>query len=190
MTISFQNFAVGAIVTVAHLAVIVAIKPATLEASKYFQALKMDAFVEEVLVKHEANTEMEPLEIIPEMLSKVEVEVEAEADPEPENEPVPAPKEKAPLVVPDSTVEFAESFIDLKQEMDSMKAVTDVRVFSGRIEQPTLRRATPVEAPASSEAASKKPEEVATPVVEKPAAKKPTKSGPFNLREIRPVSRP
>ena len=191
MTFSFQTIIVGAVVTVAHLAAILAIRPATLEASKYFHSPEMDAFVAEVLVKSGSGSDPGSPERVSDIIAQAEtVEEEAGPDPQPESVDTSTPVEKVAMPVPDSTVEFAESFIDLEKERESMKAVTDVRVFSGRIEQPSVRQPAAEKAAAEAEKAPEEPARAEPPVIEEPAAeKKPSSAGPFKLREIRPVTR-
>jgi hypothetical protein len=179
MHFSFQTLAVGAVVTVIHLAVIAAMQPATLEASKYFQALEMDAFVEEVLVKADADTPgLEVGSGSPTVAGVEDVRGRASG--------IPVPEE-APMGGPEQPVQVAEKFLDLEQEMDSVKAVSDVRIFAGRISAPKLDEFT-------SEPIIAEP--VAEPPVEKKSSpvaatkQKPKKTGPFELREILPLSRP
>ncbi len=128
MNLSFQTILIGAFVTVAHLAAMVALKPATLEASKYFETLELDGFVQQVLTKQEEDIS-EPEGAETPMLAGIE-EILSEPS--------------APLVkeVEAPRIEAPEKFMDLQEEMDSMKAVTDVRVFAGRIDEPKLEEYT------------------------------------------------
>ncbi|MEM7600482.1 MAG: hypothetical protein AAF357_03585, partial [Verrucomicrobiota bacterium] len=92
--------------------------------------------------------------------------------------------EAAPDLGPELLSE-EEPFVDLEKERDSVKAVTDVRVFAGRIEEPRIEEYTgerivaePVSAQKGKDTSKKVPAKVTSKT-----------SGPFELREILPVSR-
>ncbi|MDF1823302.1 MAG: hypothetical protein P1U68_01595 [Verrucomicrobiales bacterium] len=175
MNISYQTLLVGSVVTAVHVAAILVMKPATLEASKFFDGLELDGFVETVLVKQGRAEDFSPAE---EVSSPVLAEVE-ETLSEPSTELV----EETVSTLP---AESPGKFIDLEKEMDSIKAVTDVRVFAGRIHRPELEEYTSarvvaepveeaaVEADAPAESVQRKSTKVVT---------------PLNIREIRPLSR-
>lgn len=176
MHFPFQTLAVGAVVTVIHFVVIAAMKPATLEVSKYFQALEMDAFVGEVLVKHDAGGP--ELESDSTMIVGIG-DILGEAD----SEPV---QEAAPIAGPEQPVETAETFMDLEKEMDSVKAVANVRIFAGRVSKPELGDYT--SEPIVAEPVAAEPVKIVPATVVRPK-QGVKKTGPFELREIRPVSR-
>ncbi|MDF1657984.1 MAG: hypothetical protein P1U58_10255 [Verrucomicrobiales bacterium] len=180
MQSSFQTLAVGAVVTGIHLAIIVAMKPASIEASKYFQALDMDSFVEEVFVKRQAGEPGSRKESNPD---NVVVGVEDILGRTSSEEPL---QEESPIAGPEQPVEMAESFMDLEKEMDSVRAVADVRIFAGRIPEPKLEEYTS-ERMVAEPVATKRLEQ--TPPAESIAEKAALKAGPFELREIHPVSR-
>lgn len=196
MNFSFQTILIGAVVTVAHLVAILAIKPATLEASKFFENLELDGFVQNVLVKQgrDFSAPVEVEESIPPVLAGIE-EILSEPS-APLIDEIEAPKIEAP-----------EKFMNLQEEMDSMKAVTDVRVFAGRIDEPKLEEYTsarvvaepvadPVIDPVVEPAIEARPSVVEN-TVPVPAPKVEVKkesptpaAGPHRLRAITPISRP
>lgn len=182
MNFSFQTVLVGSLVTVVHVAAILVMKPATLEASKFFEGLKLDGFVEEFLVKKDSaeNFSMPQEERAP-MLAGVEEVL---------NEPsVPVLEQAAPS----TPIESPEKFMNLEEERDSMKAVTDVRVFAGRIDEPKLEEYTsarvvaePVAAPEAIVPAQKT---VVKPAPEKKVVTPAKEAGPHRLRAIAPLTR-
>ncbi|MEM6278780.1 MAG: hypothetical protein AAF733_04830 [Verrucomicrobiota bacterium] len=171
MHFSFQTFLVGAFVTAAHIGVLVAFKPASEEASKFFSSLETEAFVEEVLVKK--GTESTPPETNREPVIAENDELQPEA----------APAEIMDVVGVEELAETGKE-VDIFSERDSVKAVTDVREFAGRIAEPSL--INPVEEKPGEPAIGKKE---AAPSPKKEVAP-PKKTGPFELRAIEPVSRP
>lgn len=183
MRIPFQTVAVGVVVTIAHLVVIAAMKPASLQASKYFQQWELESFVAEALVKPGAEEAVAAAGSLPESNPGSEVADGGEIAGPPREEMAPVRSEGDTGELPG----VPGQFLDLEKEMDSMKAVTDVRAFSGRIEEPQLEEnITPHPVTnASVETPGRKTAQDPGPAV----AQKSVKTGPFELREIRPVAR-
>ena len=191
MNFSFQTVLVGSVVTVVHVAAILVMKPATLEASKFFNGLELDGFVEGFLVKQgEGQSFSTPGGTSPPRLAGVEEILSEPSEPVLEAE-APSPR-----------VESPGKFMNLEREIDSIKAVTDVRVFAGRIDEPELEEYSSAGAVAESDgdakvtpAASVKvtpmPEPLSAPKqdVRKESAASAPPAGPHQVRAIAPLSR-
>ncbi|MEM6280118.1 MAG: hypothetical protein AAF733_11600 [Verrucomicrobiota bacterium] len=172
MQFSFQTFLVGVFVTVVHVAAIVTLKPASLEASKFFSDLEMNAFVEDFLVKKGDETTTPEVSPEPSLLAK-EDSLSEEATPD------------EVLLAEGETAKVEASEIDISGERDSVQAVTDVRAFAGRIEEPSL--VTEMEEDLETRAVEGKAE--ARVHRESPEEAVPKKVGPLEVRAIRPVTR-
>lgn len=178
MPISFQTVVVVSVVTAAHAGALVALKPVSEETANFFSELKLDAFVEEVLVK-----EADPRGKVPET-----------AEERPENLEKPTMEEGASESESASIAEAGtiETGVGIErqvtEEKESVTAVTDVRAFAGRIDEPVLRDYSEAEETKLKEkvaALPVEPKKISPPTVPK---EEPKSLGPLQVREILPRS--